>query len=155
MRLSGCLVLLLLGLPTALAGQTSQSAELAAVRRGIEAGNAAYIAAFKKADAEALAEVYDSHGARLTEGGVVAHGRSAIAADVGRFLSQVGPVRVTLETKDVWLVDDIAYETGLWSYAFLPRGTTEQRIVGRYVTVWRRQRDGGWKIWADMGVPGT
>ena len=24
-----------------------------------------------------------------------------------------------------------------------------------YVTVWKKQPDGGWKIWADMGVPGT
>ena len=85
----------------------------------------------------------------------MARGRSGIADDVGKFLSLVGPVRVTLETKDLWLVDDTAYETGLWSYAFQPKGKAEQRIGGHYVTLWRRQADGGWKIWADLGVPGT
>jgi ketosteroid isomerase-like protein len=27
------------------------------------------------------------------------------------------------------------------------------QLGGRYVTLWRRQPDGGWKIWADIGVP--
>ncbi len=26
---------------------------------------------------------------------------------------------------------------------------------GRYVTIWKEQASGGWKILADMGVPGT
>jgi ketosteroid isomerase-like protein len=52
-------------------------------------------------------------------------------------------------------MDENAYETGLWSYTFQPSGKAEQHIGGHYVTVWRKQPDGGWKIWADMGVPGT
>jgi len=146
---------LLLTFAAPLAAQTSQLADATAARRGIEAGNAAYIAAFKRADANALAQVYDPEGARLNEGGVVVRGRSAIADDVGKFVAQVGPVRVMLETKELWLVGDTAYETGLWSYTFQPKGKAEQRIGGHYVTLWKRQPDGSWKIWADMGVPGT
>jgi uncharacterized protein (TIGR02246 family) len=138
-----------------LAAQTAPTPDVAAARRGIQAGNAAYIAASKRADAKALAQVYDPEGARLNEGGAVARGRSAIADDVGKFVGRVGPVRVTLETKDLWLVGDSAYETGMWSYTFQPKGHAEQRIGGHYVTVWKRQPDGGWKIWADLGVPGT
>ena len=66
-----------------------------------------------------------------------------------------GPCAVGLETAQVWLIDDTAYETGTWSYTYHPKNQQEQRIGGRYVTLWRRQPDGGWKIWADMGVPGT
>ncbi len=118
-------------------------------------GNAAYIAAFKQADAKALSQVYDPQGSRLNEGGIVVRGRSAIADDVGKFVSQVGPVKVQLDSKEVWLIDDKAYETGIWSYTFQPKGKAEQHIGGHYVTVWKRQPDSGWKIWADMGVPGT
>jgi hypothetical protein len=53
---------------------------------------------------------------------VVVRGRTAIADDVGKFVDQVGPVRVTLESKEFWLIDDNAYETGLWSYTFQPNG---------------------------------
>jgi ketosteroid isomerase-like protein len=90
-----------------------------------------------------------------TKGAVLVRGRDAIAEDVGEFVRKVGPVRVTLETKEVWLMDDNAYETGIWSYTFQPKGQREQHIHGHYVTVWQRQRDGGWKILADMGIPGT
>jgi uncharacterized protein (TIGR02246 family) len=146
--------LLLLASATGPAAQTTAAGD-ASARKGIEAGNAAYIAAFKRADANALAQVYDPDGARLNEGGTVVRGRRAIADDVGKFVGKVGPVRVTLETKEVWLIDTNAYETGIWSYVFQPKGQAEQRIGGHYVTVWKRQPDGSWKIWADMGVPGT
>jgi uncharacterized protein (TIGR02246 family) len=147
--------LLLLAMTARLTAQTAPSADPAAVRRGIQSGNAAYIAAFEHADAKALAQVYDLAGVRLNEGGMVVRGRRAIEDDVGRFVGKVGPVRVTLETKEVWVVDTTAYETGVWSYSFQPQGQAEQRIGGHYVTVWKRQADNGWKILADMGVPGT
>jgi uncharacterized protein (TIGR02246 family) len=151
------LVLLLLVLPVSAVAQapTAAPAALADARRGIDDGNAAYKAAFLRADAEALAQVYDPAGARLNEGGVTVRGRAAIAADVAAFVGQVGPVRVTIETAAVWLVDDLAWETGAWSYTFQPKGKPEQRLGGRYVTVWRRQPDGSWRIWRDLGVPGT
>lgn len=155
MTLARAIPFLLLGITASLAAQTSQSADRAAVRGSIDAGNAAYIAAFKRADAKALSQVYDLQGARLNDSGVVVRGRSAIADDVGKFVDQVGPVRVTLESKEFWLMDDNAYETGLWSYTFQPKGKAEQHIGGHYVTVWKQQPDGGWKIWADLGVPGT
>ena len=149
------LSLFYIGLAAPLSAQTTRPAGATEAGKGIKAGNAAYIAAFARADAAALAQVYDTLGARLNEGGVVIRGRSAIAEDVGKFVSKTGPVRVTLETKEVWPVQETAYETGVWSYSFTPQGKAEQRIGGHYVTVWKRQADGGWKIWADMGVPGT
>jgi uncharacterized protein (TIGR02246 family) len=155
MTLARSIPFLLIGIAAPLAAQTSQSTERAAVRRSIDAGNAAYIAAFKRGDAKALSQVYDQQGARLNDSGVVVRGRKAIAEDVGKFVDHVGPVRVTLDSKEFWLMDDNAYETGLWSYSFQPKGKAEQHIGGHYVTVWKKQPDGGWKIWADMGVRGT
>ena len=138
------------------AAQTAPGgADVAAARRAIDAGNRQYREAFLAMDAQRLAQVYDVRGARLGEGGQVLRGREAIAADVGALVARVGPVRVGIETAEVWLMDDTAYETGTWSYTFTPNGKAEQRIGGRYVTLWRRQPDGGGKIWADIGVPGT
>src|SRR6188472_2781696 len=105
-----CLPIFLLCLSAPAIAQTAQSAERASVHRAIDAGNAAYIAAFKQADARALSQVYDPQGSRLNEGGVVVRGRAAIVKDVGDFVSQVGPVRVTLESKEFWLIDNNAYE---------------------------------------------
>jgi uncharacterized protein (TIGR02246 family) len=145
-----------LALAAPLAAQTSvPGGDLVAVRHGIDAGNAQYREAFLAMDARRLADVYDPKGSRLNGDGKVLRGRAAIAADVAAFVRQVGPVKVGLETAQAWLIDDTAYETGTWSYTFHPKDKPEQRIGGHYVTLWRRQPDGGWKIWADIGVPGT
>ncbi len=125
------------------------------VRGAIDGGNAQYIAAFANADARALAGVYDRNGARLSPNGAVTRGQEAIAREVAAFLDRAGPVTVTIETVDLWVVDDVAYETGLWSYTFTPQGEEERTVGGRYVTIWKQQASGGWKILADMGVPGT
>jgi uncharacterized protein (TIGR02246 family) len=154
-RLLSSAGLLLFGLAAPLPAQTAHPSARDAVRKSIDAGNAAYIDAFKQADAKALARVYDPQGSRLNDSGVVIRGRKGIIADVGKFVDQVGPVKVTLDSKEFWLIDDNAYETGLWSYTFTPKGKSEQHIGGHYVTVWKRQPSGDWKIWADMGVPGT
>lgn len=105
MRLPCAVLPLLLGLTTTLAGQAASPAGLAAARRGIEAGSVQYKAAFQRADAGALAQVYDPQGARLNEGGAVIRGRQAITDDVRKFLVRSGPVRVGIETAAVWLVD--------------------------------------------------
>ncbi len=129
--------------------------ELTEVQGVIDSMNALYIQAYADANGLALAAVYDANGARLGSNGQYSRGTEAIAAAVGEFVGRVGPVAVTLETADLWLLDDRAYETGEWSYTFTPESEAERTIGGRYVTIWQRQAAGGWKIWADMGVPGT
>ncbi len=145
------LLLIVVAPPSLLA----QEADLAAIRAAIDSGNAEYIAAYAAADGQALARVYDPDGARLGDNGTLDRGREAIAAAMGRFVERVGPVRVGIETVDVWVLGDQAFETGIWSYTFTAPGQSERTIGGRFVTVWRRQPGGGWRILADLGVPGT
>lgn len=150
---SGALIALLLW-PRLLLAQ-GDPGPLSDARRGIERGNAEYIAAFARAEADGVAAVYDADGVRLGDGGQVLRGRGAIASDLRRFIQAVGPVTVTLATARVWLVDNLAYETGDWSYTFTPKGKGPQRVGGKYVTTWVRQADGGWRIRSDLAVPGT
>ncbi len=103
------------------------------VRRAIDRENAFFIAAMARADAAAVAAT--SH-----------------------FLHEVGPVQVTIETAKVWVADALAYESGKWTYTFTQAGAgtrVAQTIGGRYVTVWKPQADGGWKVMTDLSIPGT
>jgi len=61
-------------------------------------------------------------------------------------------VKVTATTVNVWLDGDTAYETGKYKYEYTVKGKpgTDE---GRYVTIWKRQKDGSWKLSMDMGVP--
>ena len=124
-------------------------------RLAIDSVNAAYIRHMRTPDAAAFSEVYDADGARLSSGGRVDRGREAITEAVSRFVDNVGPVIVSLQTLDLWVVGDLAYETGSWSYRYTRPGENERTVGGRYVTVWKRQSDGGWRILADMDVPLT
>jgi uncharacterized protein (TIGR02246 family) len=134
--------------------QAQSSAADPEIRKTIDAGNTKYVDAFAKSDAGALAGLYDESGARLSPNGVVVRGRAAIAESVAGFMKSVtGPIKVNIETQDLWVVDDLAYETGKYTYTFTPPGKTETQTGGHYVTVWKRQADGGWKIMADIGVP--
>ncbi|MFL5517139.1 MAG: YybH family protein [Gemmatimonadales bacterium] len=153
-RVPVALIALLL-CPGLLLAQRTDPGPLADARRGIDRGNAEYIAAFARADADGVASVYDADGVRLVEDGTVLRGRGAISADVRSFVQAAGPVTVTLATIRVWLVDALAYEAGTWSYTFTPKGKPEQRVGGKYVTTWVRQADGGWRIRSDLAVPGT
>ena len=123
------------------------------IRKAIDSGNGKYIDAFAKLDANGLAAVYDKDGARFGPKGSYARGREAIAKKVNEFMQSVtGAITVTIDTEDLWVVDDLAYETGKYSYTYRLIGKEANRIGGHYVTVWKKQSDGGWRIVADMGV---
>jgi uncharacterized protein (TIGR02246 family) len=123
------------------------------IRRAIDTGNAKYVEAFAKLDANGLAAVYDTNGARFGPKGTYDRGRAAIVKKISEFMQSVtGAIKVTIDTQDLWIVDDLAYETGKYSYTYRITGKEETHIGGHYVTVWKMQSDGSWRIAADMGV---
>jgi uncharacterized protein (TIGR02246 family) len=145
----------LLAFGSASAQQTrSADAANSEVRRAVDAGNAKYIANYANLDAAALAALYDQDGVRMAGKGKYARGRAAIEKRVSSFRRAVyGPTRVTIETEELWVVDDLAYESGKYTYTSTPTGERESPIGEHYVTIWKRERDGGRKIIADLGVP--
>ena len=135
----------------------AQSAEGDQVQAAINRGNARYIAAFANRDPEAFASVYDISGARLGDdgNGSVTRGHEAIARHADKVMTSVnGTIAVTADTQRLYVVDDFAYEEGKYTLTFVRKGEEKERhIAGQYVTVWKRQKDGDWKIYADMPVP--
>jgi uncharacterized protein (TIGR02246 family) len=133
---------------------TQSSVTDPAIRKAIGAGNAKYIEAFAKSDAAGVAGLYDESGSRLSPNGVVVRGRPAIAESVAGLMKSVaGPIKVSIETQDLWVVDDVVYETGKYVYTLTPPGKSETQTGGHYVTIWKHEADGSWKIMADIGVP--
>jgi len=129
------------------------SAPLAAARRAIDKGNAQWIEAWDKADASLIAGLFAEDGLLLARSGKFFKGpKQILERQTGVMASTGKGVKATVTTVDLWLDGDTAYETGKYSYKFQEKGqpVTEE---GRYVTVWRRQSDGSWKIVLDMGVP--
>lgn len=127
--------------------------DIAEIRSDVDAGNAAWIDAFRQSDAAALAEVFNEDGALLGANGKVTRGRERIESAMAEIMAGMGPTETTIESDNLWLVEDTAYESGSYSYTFTPKDKTTQTSAGRYVVLWRRDRDGRWKIQFDIGLP--
>lgn len=126
---------------------------LAEAHKAIDKGNAQWIEAWDKADASLIAALFANDGVLLGRNGKFFKGPEQIFQRQKTVMESAGKgVKCTVTTVDLWLDGDVAYETGKYSYQFQEKGkpVTEE---GRYVTIWKRQADGAWKIVTDMGVP--
>jgi uncharacterized protein (TIGR02246 family) len=122
-------------------GTTARSDE---VRAAVEAGNRAFIAAFLRGDARAVAELYTEDAEVIAPGAPVARGRSAIAAAWQKSIDS-GVKDLTLDTANVETSGDLACETGIVRIVAQDGGVTE----ARYVVVWKRSQ-GTWKLYRDI-----
>jgi uncharacterized protein (TIGR02246 family) len=130
-----------------------QAAVLTEARQAIDKGNAQWVEAWDKADAAMIASLFANDGVLLGRNGKFFKGPQQILERQKTVMEAAGKgVKCTVTTVDLWLDGDTAYETGKYSYKYQEKGqpVTEE---GRYVTTWKRQSDGSWKIIVDMGLP--
>lgn len=100
-----------------------------------------------------VAAIFADDGVQLSGSGKIIKGREQIRERQQAAMQGNDPgVKVTVTTVNVWLDGDTAYETGKYKYEYKEKGKPGVD-EGRYVTVWKRQQDGSWKLSMDMGVP--
>jgi len=127
--------------------------EISEARKAIDKGNAQWIEAWDKADASLIAALFAEDGVLLGRNGKFSKGPQQILEHMKPVLEGAGKgVKATVTTVDLWLDGETAYETGKYSYKYQEKGKPVNE-EGRYVTIWKRQSDGSWKIIMDMGVP--
>ena len=139
---------------TSLAAAQTGDARLSEARKAIDAGNAEWIAQWKAGDADKLAALFDKDGSQFATKGQVIRGRKAVHDRFAERFKANGPaLDFTITTLEVWLADDLAYESGNYTVKLQPKGQDAASFTGKYVTIWKHQHDGSWKIWVDFGVP--
>jgi len=125
----------------------------AEAKRAIDKGNAEWVEAWEKGNPARIAALFTDDAVMLSQGGRVFKGRQEILERQKAAMQSVTrPVKVSVITVKIWLDGDAAYETGKYKYEYTKKGkpVTEE---GRYVTMWKRQGDGSWKLSMDMAVP--
>jgi uncharacterized protein (TIGR02246 family) len=126
---------------------------LAEVRSAIDKGNAQWSEGWAKGDAAMVAAIFADDGVQLAGNGKIFKGQQQIRERQKVAMQGADPgVKVTVTTTTVWLDGDTAYETGKYKYEYKEKGKPGVD-EGRYVTIWKRQKDGSWKLAMDMGVP--
>jgi uncharacterized protein (TIGR02246 family) len=130
----------------------SPSADAGEVRRAIEAANARYTDAATRGDVAGLTANYAPDALVMNPGAPALRGREAVEKGFAGLASQLGVDAMRLHTEDVLVGGDLAVETGTYAETFRPKaaGAKPFSDAGKYVSVWRRQTDGSWKIVRDI-----
>jgi uncharacterized protein (TIGR02246 family) len=124
----------------------------AEVRRAIEDANAKATAAMVKGDLSAVFDAaYANDAVLLMSNLPKAVGRDAIIAAWGTMTKQAAVKSATFRTEDVLIGGDLAVETGAYEMTLVPKKGPEVTDTGKYLTVWRKQPDGSWKVIRDAG----
>ena len=112
-------------------------------KQAIEAAVARYVAATNRGDADALAALYADDAMLLPPDHEPIKGRQAI----GDFWRQGTDEGLKVTTLAVEVDGDLGYLVGRYN---LPPTDEEPADSGKYVMCLRRQRDGSWKLTADI-----
>lgn len=131
----------------------SAASKLAEARRAIAEGNATAVRAWAKGEPAMFASAFADDALELRPDGSVVKGRQRILDLTKASMQRLGPgVELTVETTGVWLDGDTAYETGKSVYKYTAEGQPKT-FETLFVSIWKKQRNGAWKLIVDMPVP--
>lgn len=122
----------------------------AAVRQEIEAANARQVDAILKGDVQAAAANYADDAIFMNPGAPAAQGKAALVAVFDGMLQSTTISDVRMRTNDVVVSGDLAVEYGSYAWTLTPKGGKAMPDSGKYMTVWRKQADGSWRIIRDI-----
>ena len=110
----------------------------------------AHIAALNAGDAAAWVRLFADDGVQMPPHAPANVGRAMIAAWSGAFLQAFRPA-FSLAVAEFWVDGDRAFERGAYRIALTPRrGGALVQDVGKYVTLYRHEPDGAWRISHDI-----
>jgi uncharacterized protein (TIGR02246 family) len=108
---------------------------------------------FAKRRVEGWVSWFDTAGVQVTREGAVPKGHDQIRAHMTKAFPDTAQVldwRPT--TAEVSGDGTMAYTIGTWDFHVRGRDSAASAGSGHYLTVWRRQADKSWKVWADIGT---
>jgi uncharacterized protein (TIGR02246 family) len=117
----------------------------------IKAMGAAWGQAQTAGDAAALSDQYAGDAVRLGPNAPIQVGKEAIHSALRAFLDQYSAEEVDV-VEDVRVVGDLAFARGIYTAKATPKvpGAAVLDDKGKWLTAYRRQSDGSWKIVVDI-----
>jgi ketosteroid isomerase-like protein len=129
--------------------QVDLEAEKAAVRQA----DTDFSTASEKRDFESFLTFISDSASFYSQGGQINRGRKAVGDDWKPLFDPAGPSLTWRPTDaDVSASGDLGYTRGVWKVVVDgPQGHREG--TGKYVTIWRKEADGKWRVVVDIGNP--
>ena len=121
-----------------------------AVRQAIDAANARALDALIKNDTANMTNNYASDAVVMMTGMPAMAGSDNIHKGMMGMLSAAAIKDPKFTTLDVMVSGDLAVEHGTYELTVVPKGGKPMPDKGHYVTVWKMQPDGSWKVVRDI-----
>ncbi|MGO9512458.1 MAG: YybH family protein [Steroidobacteraceae bacterium] len=137
--------LIVLGLSTGTA--PAQTGGDAAV--GVRAADAAWLKVYAAKDLEKTVAFYDEQGSVLAPNAPIATGKAAVAKSIASDFA-FGDLLWHADQAGVSRSGDLGYTSGTYKFTFKDPSGKPVIDNGKYLTVWKKQADGSWKVLYDM-----
>ena len=124
--------------------------DVAAVKQSIEEANARFLDALSKGDVPTAGNNYAEDAVVMMPNMPAWQGKSAIVDGFTGFLGEYKLSNGKPTTTDVMIAGDLAIETGTFEWTITPKKGAAVTDKGKYLTVWKKQADGTWKIIRDI-----
>ncbi len=116
----------------------------------IDAGNQAWVDGVKAGDVKRILATYSSDAVDCGPGGECFTGKAAIETHMREQLARLGRAQsASVKSMGSSALGDFVYE---WGQAEATFGG-DNKLVEKYLTAWRRQGDGNWKIFRNLVIP--
>ncbi|MBI2963625.1 MAG: SgcJ/EcaC family oxidoreductase [Deltaproteobacteria bacterium] len=149
-RLLVCAVSVVLCLaPLATRAESKEGAGVAETKQALAAVNARYGKAVEQRDAAAIRDLYTKDAILLPPDQAMIRGNAGVE-DFWKASFAAGVKTASLDTIDVEQAGDVAVETGTYAMTVAPEGKEAQTATGKYVVMWKRVKDGTWKLHRDI-----
>lgn len=137
-------------------GGRASSSDLAAWREELMQADREFAKAFSDRGVDGWVSFFDPQGVQMPGGAAAAWGREDIETLARRLFE--APSFTSLTWEPVYAMTASSGDLGYTLGNYLAKGTgpegDELQQEGHYVTVWRRQEDGSWKVVLDTGNSG-
>jgi len=123
----------------------------AAVRSAIETANSKAAAAMLAGDVTAGTAHYADDAVVMMPNAPKATGKAEIAGMFTGMMAEMTVTAANFTTNEVLIDGNTAIETGAFNVTMkMKKGGHEIKDTGKYMTVWKKQPDGGWKVIRDI-----
>ncbi len=134
-------------------GRAAPAPDPAAVRAELLAVDAEYDSATASDGLEGWVRYIADSGRQVDNHGDFVTGPAAVREHMrGLLTDTTHALRWVPDLAEVSADGNLGYTWGRWTYAAKDSAGMKQVSQGRYLTVWRRQPDGHWKVEADIGT---
>lgn len=104
----------------------------------IQMQNAKYEAAYNSGDAATVAALHTADARVMVSGFPTSVGAVAIREGIAAETSGPATLSINLETVELDVAEDMAYEKGRWTTLIKEQGKADEIIKGPYLVIWKK-----------------